>query len=127
MRVELVKAGPEKYQNKEGPSASSHRIIKVGDSTRSSEEMFPNNGSIKYLKTLTEILRRCLLSEKESGLHCFCCKLFHFTANALFVTKRFNNFWHLNPFIFEHENSEIHKECIEKWKELAMRPVVDIG
>ena len=37
------------------------------------------------------------------------------------VTKCFNNFWHLNPRIFEHENSKIHKECIEKWKELAMR------
>ena len=47
--------------------------------------------------------------------------MFHFTGNALFVTKCFNNFWHLNPRIFEHENSKIHKECIEKWKDLAMR------
>ena len=34
LRVELVKAGPEKYQNKEGPFASSHRTVKVGDSTK---------------------------------------------------------------------------------------------
>ena len=47
--------------------------------------------------------------------------MFHFTGNALFVTKCFNNFWYLNQQIFEHENSKIHKECIEKWKELAMR------
>ena len=32
--VELVKAGPEKYQNKEGPFATSHRTIEVGDSTK---------------------------------------------------------------------------------------------
>ena len=54
-------------------------------------------------------------------MYCFCCKLFHFTGNALFVTKCFNKGWHLNPRIFEHEHSEIHKECIEKWKEFAMR------
>ena len=54
-------------------------------------------------------------------MYCFCCRLFHPTGNALFVTKCLNNFWHLNPRVFEHENSEIHKECIEKWKELAMR------
>ena len=62
-----------------------------------------------------------IYSKKESGLYCFCCKLFHSAGNDLFVTKYFNNFWHLNPRIFEHENSKIHKECIEKWKELAMR------
>ena len=32
---------------------------------------------------------------------------------ALFVTKNFNEFW--------HEKSKIQKECIEKWKQLAMR------
>ena len=47
--------------------------------------------------------------------------MFHFIGNALFVTKFFNNFWHLNPRIFEHENSEIYKECIKKWKEFAIR------
>ena len=34
LRVELVEAGPEKYQNKQGPFASSHRTIIIGDSTK---------------------------------------------------------------------------------------------
>ena len=122
LRVELVKAGPEKYQNKEGPFASSHRAIKIGDSTKLERRSVSKEWFYKILKNGDRILRRWLLySKKESGLHCFCCKLFHFTGNALFVTKCFNNFWHLNPRVIEHENSKIHKECIEKLKELAMR------
>ena len=31
MRVEMVKAGPERYQNKEGPIKSAIRVIKEGD------------------------------------------------------------------------------------------------
>ena len=30
-------------------------------------------------------------------------------------------FWHLNPWIFNHENLKIHKKCFDKWKELALR------
>ena len=122
LRVELVQAGPEKHQNKEGPFASSHRTVKVGDSTKLKRRNFSENWFYKTLKNGDKILRRWLLySKKESGLYCFCCKLFHSAGNDLFVTKCFNNFWHLNPRIFEHENSKIHKECIEKWKERAMR------
>ena len=122
LRVELVKAGPEKYQNEEGPFASSHRTVKVGDSTKLERRSFSENWFYKTLKNGDKILRRWLLySKKESGLYCFCCKLFHSAGNDLLVTKCFNNFWHLNPRIFEHENSKIYKECIEKWKELAMR------
>ena len=54
LRVELVKAGSEKYQNKEGPFAFNHRTIKVGDSTQLERGVFPNNGSIKYSKTVTK-------------------------------------------------------------------------
>ena len=106
LRVELVKAGPEKYQNKEGPFAFNHRTIKVGDSTKLERRSVSKQWFYKMLKNGDRILRRWLLySKKESGLYCFCGKLFHFTGNALFVTKCFNNFWHLNPRIFEHENS----------------------
>ena len=41
LRFELVKAGPEKYQNKEGPLASSHRT--VGDSTKLERRSFSEN------------------------------------------------------------------------------------
>ena len=37
------------------------------------------------------------------------------------MSKPFVNFWHLNPCIFNHENSKIHKQCFDKWKELALR------
>ena len=122
LRVDLVKAELEKYQNKEGPFASNHRTIKVGDSTNLERRIVSKQWLYKILKNGDRILRRWLLySKKESQLYCFCCKLFHFSGNALFITKYFYNFWHLNPRIFKHENSEIHKDCVEKWKELAMR------
>ena len=41
--------------------------------------------------------------------------------NSQFVFKPFVNFWHLNSCIFNHENSKIHKQCFDKWKELALR------
>ena len=122
LRVELLKAGLEKYQNKEGPFAFNHRTIEVGGNTKLERRSVSKQWFYKILKNGDKILRRWLLySKKESGLYCFCCKLFHFTGNVLFVTKCFNNFWHLNPCIFKHENSEIHEACIEKRKELAMR------
>ena len=36
MRVEMVKAGPEKYQNKEGPFWRAIRVIKEGDKVKES-------------------------------------------------------------------------------------------
>ena len=50
LRVELVKAGPEKYQNKEGPFSSSHRTVKVGDSTKLERRSFSDNWFYKTLK-----------------------------------------------------------------------------
>ena len=41
--------------------------------------------------------------------------------NSQFVSKLLVNFWHLNPCIFNHKNSKIHKQCFDKWKELARR------
>ena len=123
--VELVKEGPEKYRSKKGSFASSHRTIKIGDSTKLERKSVSKQWFYKILKNGERSLRRWLLySKKDSALYCFCRKLFHFIlrhGNALFFTKYFNNFWYLNPRIFEHKNSEIHKECKEKWKELAMR------
>ena len=36
MRVEMVKAGPEKYQNKEGPLKPAIRVMKEGDKEKES-------------------------------------------------------------------------------------------
>ena len=69
LRVELVKAGPEKYQNKEGPFTSSYRTIKVGDSTKFQRRSVSKQWLCKILKNGNRILRRWLLySKKESGL-----------------------------------------------------------
>jgi len=54
LRVELVKAGPEMYQNKEGPFASNHRTIKVGDSTKLERRSVSKEWFYKILKTVTE-------------------------------------------------------------------------
>ena len=54
LRVELVKVGPEKYQNKEGPFASITEQLKLEIALSLSEEVFPNNSSIKYSKTVTD-------------------------------------------------------------------------
>ena len=63
-----------------------------------------------------------LYSNSHSGLYCFCCKLFQSrNDNSQFVSKPFVNFWHLNPCIFNHENSKIHQQCFDKWKELSLR------
>ena len=68
LRVELVKAGPEKYQNKEGPFASSHRTIKIGDTTKLERRSVFKERFYKILKNGDKILRRWLLySKKESG------------------------------------------------------------
>ena len=70
-----------------------------------------------------EILRSWLLySNSHSGLYCFCCKLFQSrNDNSPFVFKPFFNFWHLKPCISSHENSKVHKQCFDKWNELALR------
>ena len=36
MKVEMVKAGPERYQNKEGPFKPAIRVIKEGDKKKES-------------------------------------------------------------------------------------------
>jgi len=57
----------------------------------------------------------------EFGLYCFCCKLFRFgNDHSLFAPKSFDNFWNLNPRIYEHGNSQRHREFMDKWKELTV-------
>jgi len=39
----------------------------------------------------------------------------------LYVSKPFDTFWHLNPFLFDHENSKVHRDCPGKWYELKLQ------
>ena len=121
MRVE-IKAEPERYQNKEGPFKPTIRVIKEGDKEKELLSFLSKKWFYKTLKNGDEVLSSWLLySNSHSGLYYFCCKLFQSrNDNSQFVSKPFINFWHRNPCVFNHENSKIHKQCFDKWKELAL-------
>ena len=127
MRVEMVKTGPERYQNKKGPFKPAIRVIKEEDKEKELLNFLSKMRFYKTLKNGDEVLRSWLLySNCHSRLYCFCCKLFQSrNDNSQFVSKPFVNFWHLNPCIFNHENSKIHKQCFDKWKELALHQTID--
>ena len=77
MRVEMVKAEPERYQNKEGPFKPAIRVIKEGDKEKETLKFLSKKWFYKTLKNADEVLRSWLLySNSHSGLYCFCCKLF---------------------------------------------------
>ena len=111
MGVEMVKAGRERYHNKERPFKPAIRVIKQGDKEKESLSFLSTKWFSKTLKNVDEVLRSWLLYlNSDSGLYCFCYKLFQSrNDNSQFVSKPFVNFWHLNPCICNHENSKIHK------------------
>ena len=123
MKVEMVKAGPERYQNKERPFKPAIRVIKEGDKEKESLSFLSKKWFYKTLKKGDEVLRSWLLIRIAiqdyivSVASCFNQK----KDNSQFVSIPFVNFCHLNPCIFNHENSKIHKQCFDKWKELALR------
>ena len=123
MRVEMIKLGPEKFQNKEGPFKPAIGVIKEGDKEKESLSFLSEKWFYKTLKNGYKILRSWLVySNSHSGIYCLCCKLFQSrNDNSPFVFKAFVNFWHLNSCIFSHENSKVHKQCFDKWNELALR------
>jgi len=61
------------------------------------------------------------ISKIDAGLYRFCCRLLRSESNCLFVSKPFNASWRLNPCLFDHENSEVHRECLNKWYEPTLR------
>ena len=123
MRVEIIKLGPDRFQNKEGPFKPAIRVIKEGDKEKESLSFLSKKWFYKKLKNGDEVLRSWLLySNSHSGLYCFCCRLFQSrNNNSPFVFKSFVKFWHLNLCISSHENSKVHKQCFDKWNELALR------
>ena len=101
MKVEMVKAGPERYQNKEGPFKPAIRVIKEGDKEKESLSFLSKKWFFyKTLKNGNEVLRSWLLySNSHSGLYCFCCKLFQSkNDNSQFVSTPFVNSYHLNQW-----------------------------
>ena len=61
MRVEMVKAGSERYQNKEGPFKPEIRLIKEGDKEKESLSFLSKKWFYKTLKNGDEVLRSWLL------------------------------------------------------------------
>jgi len=57
----------------------------------------------------------------DSGLNNFCYKVYESENYCLFLCKPFNTFWHLNPRLFDHENSKVHRDCLNKWYGLTLR------
>ena len=91
------------------------RVRRINIEIKKSKKRF-----YKTLKNGDKVLRSWLLYSNSHS--CFCCKLFQSrNYNSQFVSKPFVNFWHLNTCIFNPENSKIHKQCFDKWKELALR------
>jgi len=111
IRVELVKAGLESYRNKDGPLQSMFRVIKTGDSEKKvviclSPKCFQRD-AVKRLEG-SEIMVG-ILKIIDSGLYNFCYKLFQSENDCLFVCKPSRTFWHLNPRLFDHENSKVDR------------------
>ena len=116
MGVEMVKAGPKRYQSKEGPFKPAIRVIEEGNKEKESLSYFSKKWFYKTLKNGDEVPRSWLLySNSRSGLYRFCCKLFQSkNDNSQCVSTPFVNFCHLNPCIFNHKNSKIHKQYFDK-------------
>ena len=78
LRVEMIKLGPERFQNKEGPFKPAIRVPVIkGGKEKESLSFLSKKWFYKTLKNDDKILRsRLLYSNSHSGLHCFCCKLF---------------------------------------------------
>ena len=93
MRVEMIKLGPEKFQNKKGPFKPWIRVIK-GDKEKESLSFLSKKWFYKTLKNSDEILRSWLLySNSHSGSYFFCCKLFQsINDNSSIVFKPFFKF-----------------------------------
>jgi len=89
LRVGLVKAGPEKYQNK-GPFVAPLLVI----ARRNCEEVFLKKSFYKTLKNGDRILRSWLLNWKlECGLYWFCCMLFQLGNDHSLLQKLRKLFW----------------------------------
>uniref|UniRef100_UPI003590127A zinc finger MYM-type protein 1-like n=1 Tax=Myxine glutinosa TaxID=7769 RepID=UPI003590127A len=104
---------------KDGPfSVAAREDAKAkGDVRQLSKEWF-----YKVIPNGEKILRSWMVySLVSENLCCFCCRLFAVSATdttSKFVTG-FQKWWKLSPKVHNHETSEEHLHCLEKWKTLA--------
>lgn len=118
-RVAIMLKGSASFQNKDGPFAVVTRENKKskGGVRQLSKEWF-----YKEMPNGEKILRSWMVySTISNKLYCFCCRLFAVATTkgiSAFVTG-FQKWWKLSPKVNDHENSEQHINCVEKWKTLA--------
>ncbi|XP_061440730.1 zinc finger MYM-type protein 1-like [Rhineura floridana] len=118
-RVEIIKRGSASFQNKDGPfSVAARQDAKAkGDVCQLSKDWF-----YKMMPNGKKILQSWMVySLVNENLYWFCCRLFAVSATdttSKFVTG-FQMWWKLSPKVHNHETSEQHLRCLEKWKTLA--------
>ncbi|XP_043288811.1 52 kDa repressor of the inhibitor of the protein kinase-like [Venturia canescens] len=120
IRLEIVKQGSEIYQHKEGPFVA---VERPGGHAKGSHRNLTTSWFYLTLKNGTKYLRKWMIySASGNNIHCFCCRVF---ASINDMDKQFvsgfQQWWKLNPKIFEHEFSSEHLSNLEKWKTLAGR------
>ena len=72
MRVEIIKLGADRFQNKEGPFKPATRVIKEGDKEKEFLSFLSKKWFYKKLKNGDKVFRSWLLySNSHSGLYCF--------------------------------------------------------
>ncbi|XP_044147047.1 zinc finger MYM-type protein 1-like [Bufo gargarizans] len=119
LRVDLIKRGSEPFQNRDGPF---NPVEIQGEKSKGKSRQLTTAWFYKALPNGEKILRTWMVySLSKQSLFCFCCRLFavddKLTGTSSFVTG-FQLWWKLNPKVFDHEASEQHLTCLEKWKTL---------
>lgn len=118
-RVEIVTRGSCSFQNKDGPFSA---VTRQGAKTKGDVRQLSKKWFYKTLPNGEKILRSwmvySLVSEK---LYCFCCRLFavNITEKTSKFVTGFQKWWKLSPKLHDHEISDDHLCCLEKWKTLA--------
>ncbi|CAH2284975.1 Hypothetical predicted protein [Pelobates cultripes] len=119
LRVDLIKRGSEPFQNRDGPFSP---VERQGEKSKGKSQQLTTAWFYKALPNGEKILRTWMVySPLKQSLFCFCCRLFavddKVTVASSFVTG-FQLWWKLNPKVSDHEDSEQHLTCLEKWKTL---------
>lgn len=86
---------------------------------------FESKWFFKSLPNGEKVRRQWLLySISKNALFCFPCLLFkkqNYHRKSSFCDTGFYDWQHLNPRIFEHESSDLHRKCYIDWKEFERR------
>ncbi|XP_040286004.1 zinc finger MYM-type protein 1-like [Bufo bufo] len=121
LRVGLIKRGSEPFQNTKGPFSV---VQRKGEKSKGKSRQLTTAWFYKTLPNGDKVLRTWMVnSPSKESLFCFCCRLFALddkttTGTSGFVTG-FQAWLKLNPKVSEHEASENHLACLEKWKTLG--------